>query len=113
MTDRIDHAAEAEGLALEALSAVNSTPWSQTEGNAHLFHAIDPLVRAQLAQVHATLALVEAQRATAEQLRIATLVAIAHGTDGALSTVLRDMAYFKLGDEGVLAALGIEVVPDA
>lgn len=47
-----------------------------------------------LAQVHATLAL-------AEQQRIANLVAIAHGTDGALSTVARDLAYLTLGDDSL------------
>ena len=87
MADRIDHAAEARS----ALSG---------SGDGRNF-ATDASVNAV---AHALLALVEQQR-------IANLVAIAHGTDGALSTALRDLAYITLGDDGInpdiASALGI------
>ncbi|WP_454301113.1 hypothetical protein [Salana multivorans] len=96
MTDRIDHAARAR-LKIEAAQDQQAR-----DGE------FDWTVRdeALLAQAEATLALVE-------QLRLANLVAIAHGTDGALSTALRDLAYLTLGDDGInpdiAAALGLTV----
>ena len=95
MTERTDRVAAAERLL---------TYLASRDGGPDVTLSAEAVTQA--AQVHATLAI-------AEQLRLANLVAIAHGTDGALSTALRDLAYLTLGDDGInpdiAAALGIEL----
>lgn len=100
MTDRIDHVAEAVGLISEANRLLNEFKPMTTEA-AHL---------AAVAQVHATLALVEQQR-------IANLIALAHVADQHDNvSPLEQTAWEALGVPGsgvmrpdIAAALGLEV----
>lgn len=99
---RIDHAAEAAEWIADAPHALHGTSGEQQSTDR-------AVVCALLAQAHATLAL-------AEQQRIANLVALAQGSDGAFSVVTRDLAYLSIASGGpdgaphpdIAAALGIE-----
>ena len=99
MTERIDHA----GGAMTHIEYVHE--WQGEAGDMEETQ----LANAFIAQAEATLALVEQQR-------IANLLAIACGTsEGAMSTVARDLAYMTLIENGpdgmirpeIAAALGI------
>ena len=90
MSERTDHAAAAHAW-LERGEATYGYPnnYMTTQTDAHHFAIADQAAAVAIAQVHATLALVEQQR-------IANLIAIAQASDGSLPVVARDLAYLGL-----------------